>query len=290
VRSAMPIYQANHLCKELIIVKGDYESYSKYSHLVTDVIADNVPLFQKSSIDEFYIDLTGMDKFFGCSQFSLELKQKIMRESGLPISYALAPNKLISKVATNEVKPNGQIQIPFGNEIQFLHPLHIEKLPGVGPKTTTTFMQMGVETIKTLSEIPLPLMFNMLGKPGIEIHRHANGIDESPVIPFHEQKSISTENTFQTDTIDLKFLNAELCRMTEKIAFQLRQENKLTGCISVKIKYTDFETVNMQRTVEYTNQDHSIIKTVKELFAKLNTRRILIRLIGIRFTNLIPGN
>lgn len=290
VHSAMPIYQAKRLCKELIIVKGDYEAYSKYSHLVTDVIAETVPLFQKSSIDEFYIDLTGMDKFFGCSQFSLELKQKITKESGLPISYALAPNKLISKVATNEVKPNGQIQIPFGNEIKFLHPLHIEKLPGVGPKTTTTFMQMGVETIKTLSEIPIALMFNMLGKPGMEIHRHANGIDESPVIPFHEQKSISTENTFQQDTIDLQFLHAELCRMTEKIAFQLRQENKLTGCISVKIKYTDFDTVNMQRTVEYTNQDHAILKTVKELFTKLNTRRILIRLFGVRFTNLIPGN
>ncbi len=290
VRSAMPIYQAKRLCKELIVVKGDYESYSKYSHLVTDVIADTVPLFQKSSIDEFYIDLTGMDKFFGCSQFSHELKTKIMRESGLPISYALAPNKLISKVATNEVKPNGQIQIPFGNETQFLHPLHIEKLPGVGPKTTLTFMQMGVETIRTLSEIPLPLLMNMLGKSGIDIHRHAHGIDQSPVIPFHEQKSISTENTFQQDTIDLHFLHAELCRMTEKIAFQLRQENKLTGCISVKIKYTDFETVNMQRTVEYTNQDHTILKTVKELFTKLNTRRILIRLIGVRFTNLIPGN
>ena len=290
VHSAMPIYQAKRLCKELIIVKGDYEAYSKYSHLVTDVIAETVPLFQKSSIDEFYIDLTGMDKFFGCSQFSLELKQKITKESGLPISYALAPNKLISKVATNEVKPNGQIQIPFGNEIKFLHPLHIEKLPGVGPKTTTTFMQMGVETIKTLSEIPIALMFNMLGKPGMEIHRHANGIDESPVIPFHEQKSISTENTFQQDTIDIQFLHAELCRMTEKIAFQLRQENKLTGCISIKIKYTDFDTVNMQRTVEYTNQDHAILKTVKELFTKLNTRRILIRLFGVRFTNLIPGN
>lgn len=290
VHSAMPIYQAKRLCKELIIVKGDYEAYSKYSHLVTEVIAETVPLFQKSSIDEFYIDLTGMDKFFGCSLFSSELKKKITKESGLPISYALAPNKLISKVATNEVKPNGQIQIPFGNEIQFLHPLHIEKLPGVGPKTTTTFMQMGVETIKTLSEIPVALMFNMLGKTGMEIHRHANGIDESPVIPFHEQKSISTENTFQQDTIDLPFLHAELCRMTEKIAFQLRQENKLSGCISVKIKYTDFDTVNMQRTVEYTNQDHAILKTVKELFTKLNTRRILIRLIGVRFTNLIPGN
>ncbi|MES2328185.1 MAG: DNA polymerase IV [Bacteroidota bacterium] len=289
IRSAMPIFQAKRLCKEAIIVKGDYEAYSKYSHLVTDVIADSVPLFQKSSIDEFYIDLTGMDKFFGCSQFSSELKTKITKESGLPISYALAPNKLISKVATNEVKPNGQIQIPFGNEILFLHPLHIEKLPGIGPKTTTTFLQMGVETIRTLSQIPVPLMFNMLGKPGIQIHRHANGIDESPVIPFHEQKSISTENTFQADTIDLKFLHAELSRMTEKIAFQLRQENKLTGCISVKIKYTDFETVNMQRTVAYTNQDHTILKTVKELFTKLNSRRVLIRLIGIRFTNLIPG-
>ncbi len=290
IRSAMPMKAALRLCSDAIVVRGDYEAYSKYSHLVTDVIRDHVPLFEKSSIDEFYIDMTGMEKFFGCSKYSRELKQFITKETGLPISYALASNKLVSKVATNEVKPNGQLEIPFGNERSYLAPLKIDRLPGVGDKTKILLINMGIHKVETLSKIPVELLTNLMGKPGLDLHRKANGIDESPVIPFHEAKSISTEQTFQQDTIDLRFLNAQLVRMTEKIAFQLRQENKLTGCISVKIRYSDFDTHTSQQTVPYTNQDHVILQTVKELFLKVNTRRLLIRLIGVRFSNLIPGN
>jgi DNA polymerase-4 len=290
VRSAMPMKAALRLCSDAIVVRGDYEAYSKYSHLVTDVIRDKVPLFEKSSIDEFYIDMTGMEKFFGCSKFSRELKQFIIKETGLPISYALSSNKLVSKVATNEVKPNGQLEIPFGNERSYLAPLKIDRLPGVGDKTKILLINMGIHKVETLSKIPVELLTNLMGKPGIDLHRKANGIDESPVIPFHEAKSISTEQTFQQDTIDLRFLNAQLVRMTEKIAFQLRQENKLTGCIAVKIRYSDFDTHTSQQSVPYTNQDHVILQTVKELFTKVNSRRLLIRLIGVRFSNLIPGN
>lgn len=290
IHAAMPMYTAKRLCSHAIVVKGDYEAYSKYSNLVTEVIRDKVPMFEKSSIDEFYIDMTGMDRFFGCSKFSAELKARITKESGLPISYALASNKLISKVATNEVKPNGQLEIPFGNERSYLAPLNITKLPGVGDKTKVLLLNMGVSRVETLAKIPIELMINLLGKPGADLHRKANGIDESPVVPFHEQKSISTENTFQQDTTDLKFLNAELVRMTEKIAFQLRTENKLTGCITVKIRYSDFDTLTAQKSIAYSNQDHVILQTVKELFRKVNTRRILIRMIGVRFTNLIFGN
>lgn len=290
VHAAMPMFQAKRLCSHAIFVKGDYEAYSKFSNLVTEVIRDKVPTFEKSSIDEFYIDLTGMDKFFGCSKFSSELKAKIMKESGLPISYALASNKLISKVATNEVKPNGQLEIASGSERAYLAPLNITKLPGVGDKTKILLLNMGVQKVKTLADIPIELLTNLLGKNGAELHRRANGIDNSPVVPFHEQKSMSTEHTFQQDTIDLNFLNAELARMTEKLAFQLRCDNRLTGCISVKIRYTDFETHNIQKSIPATNQDHIILKTIRELFTKLYTRRVLVRLIGIRFTNLLPGN
>ena len=288
IHSAMPMYAAKRLCSHAIIVKGDYEAYSKYSRLVTEVIRDTVPMFEKSSIDEFYIDMSGMDKFFGCSKFSAELKKKITHESGLPISYALASNKLISKVATNEVKPNGQLEIPFGNERTYLAPLNVTKLPGIGHKTKVLLLNMGVQKVETLAKIPVELMMNLLGKNGAELHRRANGIDESPVVPFHEQKSISTENTFQQDTIDLKFLHAELSRMTEKIAFQLRSENRLTGCISVKIRYTDFDTHSAQKSISYSNQ--ILLTTVRDLFTKVHSRRLLIRLIGVRFTDLIPGN
>lgn len=192
-------------------------------------------------------------------------------------------------MATNEVKPNGQIEIPFGNEKGFLAPLSIMKIPGIGKETGYKLLKMGVETMKVLSEIPAELMQNLLGKNGSELWRRANGIDDSPVIPYQEQKSISTEQTFQTDTIDLNFLNAQLVRMTESIAFELRQQNQLTGCITVKLRYSDFETHTTQRSIPYSNADHLLLKTVKELFAKLYERRLLIRLIGVRFTHLIPG-
>ncbi len=290
IHSAMPMTIAKRLCSHAIVVRGDMEQYSKYSGLVTEIIKDTVPLFEKASIDEFYVDLTGMDKFFGCSLFTAELKKKVLKESGLPTSYGLSSNKLISKVATNEVKPNGQIEIPFGDEKSFLAPLSVIKIPGVGKETALQLMKMGVETVKLLSEIPVEMLRNLLGKNGTDLWRKANGIDESPVVPFHEQKSISTENTFEQDTIDMQFLHQQLVRMTERIAFDLRKQNKLAGCVTVKLRYSNFETYTKQQTIPYTNADHSLLQTANELFAKLFERRMLIRMVGIRFTNLIPGN
>ena len=290
IHSAMPMKLARRLCPEAIIIRGDMESYSKYSRLVTGIMQENTPLFEKASIDEFYIDLTGMDKFFGCSLFARELKTRVIKESGLPVSYALASNKLISKVATNEVKPNGQLEIDFGREKSFLAPLSIAKLPGIGKETAYKLIRRGVETIRTLSNIPMEMLGTMLGKTGIELWRKANGLDESPIIPYREQKSISTEQTFETDTINLTFLHAQLVRMTESTGFDLRRQDKLTGCVTVKLRYSNFDTVVRQKTIDFTNADHLLLQTAVELFGKLYDRRMLIRLLGIRFTRLVPGN
>ena len=290
IHSAMPIRLARRLCPEALIIKGDMESYAKYSRLVTHILQDDAPLFEKASIDEFYIDMTGMDKYHGCSLFVEKLKKKVLVESGLPISYGLASNKLISKVATNEVKPNGQIEIPFGEEKNFLAPLKIGKLPGIGQENAGKLIRRGVETVRTLAAIPVEMMETLFGKTGIDLWRKANGLDDSPVIPYREQKSISTERTFQTDTIDLKFLHAELVRMTEAIGFELRSQNKLTGCVTVKLRYSNFDTVVKQKTIDYSNADLLLLQTAQEIFEKLYDRRMLIRLLGIRFTRLVPGN
>lgn len=290
IHSAMPMKIARRLCTHAILVRGDMEQYSKYSGLVTDIIRDTVPLFEKASIDEFYIDMSGLDKFFGCSKFTAELKKKVLKESGLPSSYGLSSNKLISKVATNEAKPNGQLEIPYGNEKSFLAPLNIIKIPGVGKETALKLFKMGIETVKLLSEIPIEMLFEFMGKTGAELWRKANGIDESPVVPFHEQKAMSTEHTFEQDTIDMRFLHGQIVKMAEHLAFDLRKDNRLTGCVTVKLRYSNFETFTKQLTIPYTNSDHILIKTANDLFTKLYERRIMIRLIGIRFTNLIPGN
>jgi DNA polymerase-4 len=290
VHSAMPMKMARQLCPHAIIIRGDHEQYSKLSNTVTDIIQESVPLYEKTSIDEFYIDLTGMDKFYGCYKSATELRQKITKHTGLPISFAMSSNKTVAKVGTGEAKPNGQQQIPFGDEKIFLAPLSIRKIPGVGDKTYMLLRNMGIEKINTVQEMPVELMEQVLGQNGTVIWRKANGIDNSPIEQYGERKSISTESTFEKDTIDIKKLESIFVSMTEKLAFQLRNEEKLTGCVTVKIRYSDFNTETIQAKIPYTSLDHVLRAKVKELFVKLFQKRMLIRLIGIRFSHLIQGN
>jgi len=290
IHSAMPMRMARQLCPDAIIVRGDTGQYSYYSNLITDIIHEDVPLYEKTSIDEFYIDLTGMDRFFGCYKMATELRQRIMRESGLPISFAMSANKTVSKIGTGEAKPNGQKEIPFGTEKQFLAPLSVSKIPMVGDKTYQLLRSMGVMWIRTLQEMPMELMEQVLGQNGASIWRKANGIDNSPIEPYSEQKSMSTEQTFEKDTIDVKALKALLAGMTEKLAYDLRKQEKLTACVTVKIRYSDFNTYTQQMRIPYTSLDHVLIERVQELFDKLYQKRMLIRLVGIKFSHLVQGS
>jgi len=290
VHSAMPMYLALQLCPDAKVISGDMEAYSQYSHLVTEIIADKAPAFEKSSIDEFYIDATGMDRYFGTYQWAIELQKKIMKESRLPISMALSVNKLVSKVATGEFKPNAQKQIPPGEEKDFLAPLSIEKIPMVGKQTASFLYDMGVRTVATLREMPQQFLISAFGKNGISLWNKAQGLDDSPVVPYSEQKSISTESTFDQDTIDVKRLKSILIAMVEKVAFQLRDQKKLTSCITVKIRYSNFDTETKQVHIPYTSSDHIILQVVQQLFDKLYNRRMLIRLVGVRLSNLVHGN
>lgn len=289
VHSAMPMRMAKQLCPHAIVVKGDYEQYSYYSNLVTDIIKESMPLYEKTSIDEFYVDITGMDKYFGCYKMATELRQRIMKESNLPISFALSQNKTVSKVGTGEAKPNGQKLIPLGTEKEFLAPLSVKKIPMVGDKTYIQLRNLGIEKIKTLQDMPVKALQQVLGDNGISIWKKANGIDHSPIEPYNERKSLSTECTFEKDTIDMQHLNSVLVSMTEKLAYQLRSEEKLTACVTVKIRYSDFNTYTMQARIPYTAIDSVLIEKVKELFNKLFQKRMLIRLIGVRFSHLIQG-
>lgn len=290
VHSAMPMRTARQLCPEALIIRGDFEKYSQKSHDVTEIIREEVPLFEKSSIDEFYIDLTGMDRFFGCFKLSQQIRQRILKETGLPISLGLSENKTVSKVATGEAKPNNEKQILFGEEKPFLAPLSVRKIPMIGEKTSQTLYNMGVKKVQTLQQMPAELLQATFGKNGNMIWEKANGIDRSPVTPYSEAKSISTENTFEQDTIDVKMLEATLVAMCEQLTGKLRQNGQLSACVSVKIRYSDFDTHTVQQRIPYTSADHTLIPLVKELFRKLYNRRMLIRLIGVRFSSLVYGN
>jgi DNA polymerase-4 len=290
IHSGMSMKLARQLCPEAVVVRGDHEQYSYYSHIITDIIRERVPLYEKTSIDEFYIDLTGMDKFFGCFKYATELRSVIMKETALPISLAMSCNKTVAKIGTGQAKPNGQLEIAIGNEKEFLAPLSIRKIPMVGEKTYSLLRNMGIEKIKTIQEMPLEMMQRVLGENGAAIWRKAQGIDHSPLIPYTENKSISTETTFDKDTIDVHYLQQVLTNMTENLAYQLRTKKKLTACVAIKIRYSDFNTYTMQCKIPYTSMDHVLIDKVKTLFHKLFQKRLLIRLIGIRFSHLVQGS
>ena len=289
VHSAMPMRMARELCPEAIVIRGNSANYSKYSNLVTDVIKEDVPVYEKTSVDEFYVDLTGMDRFFGNFKFASELRDKVIRETGLPISFGLSINKTVSKVATGEAKPNNKIYVQKGLERPFLAPLSVRKIPMVGEKTYQTLRNLGVRRIQTLQEMPLEMMQSVMGKHGSIIWHKAQGVDQSPVLPYQERKSLSTERTFAKDTIDMVKLEGIIVAMTENLAYQLRRGDKLTSCITVKIRYSDFNTHTLQARIPYTAADHILIPKVKELFKRLYDRRLLVRLIGVRCSHLVGG-
>lgn len=289
VRSAMPIRMAMQLCPQAKIVKGDMELFSKKSHEVTQIIEEHSPIVEKASIDEFYLDITGMDKFYGCYKWTNELTQTITKETGLPISFALSVNKTVSKIATGEGKPKGNLEIPENKVKPFLNPLSIRKIPMVGEVTFNLLSRLGIRNIEKLAETPAEVLQSMIGKNGLELWKKANGIDNTPVEPYSERKSLSTEHTYLQDTIDLKKVESLLLGMVEKLCYQARSEQWLVSTIAVKIRYANFDTESLQRKVAYTSCDHTLGKLAVELFNKLYNRRMRIRLVGLSFMGLVRG-
>ncbi len=290
VHSAMPMKFARTLCDHAVVIRGDMDQYSKYSKDVTEIVAEQAPVYEKASIDEHYLDITGMDRFFGNLKWSQELRQQIIKETGLPISFGVSVNKTVSKIATGEAKPNGLLQVPQMGVQPFLNPLSIKKIPMIGSKTYHLLRSMGISDIKTLRQVPPDMMSRVMGKNGIVIWKKANGIDIAPVRQYSERKSIGTERTFETDTIDVAMLRNLLISMIEKITFQLRKKQKLTSCVTVKIRYSNFDTHTLQKHIPYTAFDHILIDTTLGLFKRLYHRRMLVRLVGVKFSHLVQGS
>jgi DNA polymerase-4 len=289
VHSAMAGRLARQLCPEAIFLRGDFESYMRFSDMVTEVINEQAPLVEKASIDEFYIDMSGMERFIGCYKWAGDLKKRIRHEAGLNVSFGLSVNKTVSKVATNESKPNGQKYVPTGLEKDFLFPLSVNKLPMVGEKTGHKLRSMGVNTIGTLGQIPPRMLERVFGKNGISLWEKANGKDDTPVVPYSAQKSLSKESTFDKDTIDVAFLRQQIVAMVTELCYELRRMQQMTGCVTVKIRYNNFDTYTRQMNIAYTASDHKLIAVATELFDKLYQRRLMIRLVGVRLSKLIRG-
>jgi DNA polymerase-4 len=208
-----------------------------------------------------------------------------MDETKLPISFGLASNKLVAKIATDEAKPNGYLFIQHGREKDFLAPLPVKKIPGVGTHTLSVLNEMGIELIGDILRLSKNELENRLGKWGLDLWDKAQGLHHGSVSEWREAKSISTENTFETNTNDVEFLLSELIRMTEKVAFELRQDEKLAGCIAVKIRYPNFETTSKQTPIDYTFRDDEFIPVAKDLFHQLYKKGMPVRLLGVRLSD-----
>ncbi len=289
VRSAMPMRMALKLCPDAIVLRGDFEAYAQHSDWVTRMIMDRAPVVEKASIDEFYLDMTGMERFFGSYQFATDLRKRIQTETGLQISFGLSVNKTVSKVATNHVKPAGQFQVMPGEERAFLAPMPVGKIPMIGAVTAQTLRNMGIVHVGTLSQMPLKVLERTFGKSGVMLWERANCIDWRPVVPYSEQKSLSKEITFEQDTTDVTLLRRILGSLTEQLAYDLRKMGQCTSCITVKLRYSNFDTHTRQISIPASASDHRLIPAVHELFEKLYDRRLLIRLIGVRFSKLLQG-
>lgn len=290
VHSAMPTRQALKLCPHAIVIHGTHGRYSEASREVTQIIHNMVPLYQKSSVDEFYIDLSGMERFHDPYQLACELRQKVIRETGLPISFGMASGKTIAKMATNQAKPNGQLWIKHGQEKAFLAPLNIGKIPGLGESTCQKLYQYGIEKIGDLQRVNLKFLEAVFGKMGTYIYNKANGIDDSEIIPHSDRKSISTEHTFESDVKDPRTLENILVSMTEELAGKLRRENKVSSCLAIKIRYANFETHTQQQKIALTAAEHILIPGVKNLLKSAWNQHRPIRLIGVRLSNLCTGS
>lgn len=286
IHSAMPMKTAMRLCPHATVVSGTRGEYSKYSRIVTEIIAAKAPVFEKASIDEFYLDLTGMDKYFEPLQWTIDLRTQIIKETSLPISFGMGRNKMVAKMATNEAKPNGYLNVPFGMEKAFLAPLAVDKIPGVGEQTREVLKYWGLHLIADLQIQSIEFLEEKLGKWGVDLFTKVQGTHVSRLETYHEAKSISTENTFEENSLDIKFLMSEIVRMTEKICYELRKEEKIAGCVTIKIRYPDFETSSRQTSIPYTDSDDQVIPVAKDLFQKLYKKGNPVRLLGVRLSDL----
>lgn len=288
--AGMSLTTAYRLCPEAIFIRGSFPRYRDASARFMAILAEFTPYLEPVGIDEAYLDLTGFEPVYGSTWgTALRIKQRIRDEIKITASVGIATSKLVAKIASDMAKPDGLLEVATGEERLFLAPLPIVKLPCVGPKMERSLKGMGVTTIGELANLPVPLLKANLGPLGEAIHRYALGIDERKVEPPQAAKSISRETTFIEDTLDYNFLKATLRYLSERVGAELRREGREARCVTLKLRYADFDSITRSRTLRgATNADQVIFGVGVVLLERaLCQRRQLVRLIGIGVSSLI---
>lgn len=290
IHSAMPLAIARRLCPHATFIRSNYSKYSEFSTRIMIFFASYTPLVEPVSLDEAYLDLSGCQKLYNhrhIIETATRIRDEIKKEIGLISSIGIASNKLVAKIASGCAKPDGILWIPAGKEKDFLAPLPINKLPGVGKKNEESLRLMGIRKIEDLIKIPKKLLEKAFGKHGYDLYNKCRGISNSTVRTGESVKSMGKEITFDTDTTDKKLIESNLVYLIGKVCTRLRKKNLKARCCTVKIKYSDFKCRTSSITLqEATTLDKIIINAACTMLNKLLNRRIRVRLIGISLSSL----
>jgi len=291
VHSAMPLATAGRLCPDAVYLRGNFKAYLHYSGLVRDILEEYTPVVEHAGIDEAYLDLAGCRLAFGEPRAVVrEIRKRIADELGLPASGGLSAAKVVSKVASAAAKPNGFLEVAPGEELAFLSPLPVEKLPGVGPVCRASLADLGIRTIGDLSLLPVEALESVLGSWGRVLHEHARGVDRRRLECGRAPKSVSRETTYDTDTIDYDMVRSTLLLLAERCCLALRRDGLSATRIAVKLRYSDFKTCMKFRTVEIpTDQEQTVHRVALDLFERLLERGVRIRLVGVALSGLVAS-
>lgn len=293
LRSAMPLKTAVRLCPQAIFLDGNFHRYSDASRKFMAILADFTPFLEPMGLDEAYLDVTGFESLYGSiHQMAVAIRKRVKDELGLCVSVGIASSKVVAKVASEQSKPDGLIEVTRGGERAFLAPLPVGKLPGVGEKAEAQLTRLGIKTIGRLAVTPIAVLKSHFGVSGEALHRHANGIGNNRVEPPGEAKSISRETTFNKDTRNREFLKATLRYLAEKVGADLRRQGKQAKCITLKLRSADFTTLSRSQTLpQATDSDEPVFATGLKLMEKaLAQEKQPVRLLGIGVSNLVePG-
>lgn len=289
IRAAMPVGRAKRMAPHAIFVTPDHQRYSEVSAKVMEIFESFTPLVEPISLDEAFLDVTGARKLLGTGrEIAVEIRRQVEASEGITCSVGIAPSKFIAKLASGRCKPNGILEIPADRILNFLHPLPVNAIWGVGPKTAETLERLGLRTVADIANLPRVTLIRALGQAsGASLYELAWGRDYRDVTPNEPDKSISAAETFAQDLDDPEEILREFLRLTEKAATRLRENGYYAKTISIKVRFADFSTVSRSKTLPLPiDSTHEIYEIAKSLYLALNLDRARLRLVGISLDNL----